>query len=128
MYACKYEYYEKYMVRKYGAHGTSHKYLAQEAKKYTNGNKVITCHIGSGASLCASKDCKCVSTSMGLTPLAGIMMATRTGDIDASVMNYLVTNTGKSCEEIAYATERDNFMSASQALSFGLIDKIVDKI
>lgn len=100
MYACKYEYYEKYMVRKYGAHGTSHKYLAQEARKYTTGNKVITCHIGSGASLCASKDCKCVTTSMGLTPLAGIMMATRTGDIDASVMNYLVTNTGKSCEEI----------------------------
>lgn len=100
MYACKYEYYEKYMVRKYGAHGTSHKYLAQEGTKYTNGNKVITCHIGSGASLCANLDQKCVTTSMGLTPLAGIMMGTRTGDIDASVMNYLVTQTGKSCEEI----------------------------
>ena len=100
MYACKYEYYEKYMVRKYGAHGTSHKYLAEMAKKYTAGKKVITCHIGSGASLCANYDCKCVSTSMGLTPLAGIMMGTRTGDIDASVMNYLVTQTGKSCEEI----------------------------
>lgn len=100
MYACKYEYYEKYMVRKYGAHGTSHKYLAERAKEFTKGKKVITCHIGSGASLCASYDCKCITTSMGLTPLAGIMMGTRTGDIDASVMNYLVTHTGKSCEEI----------------------------
>ena len=100
MYACKYEYYEKYMVRKYGAHGTSHKYLSERAKKFTDGNKIITCHIGSGASLCAVKDGKCVSTSMGLTPLAGIMMGTRTGDIDASVMDYLVTCTGKSCNEI----------------------------
>ena len=100
MYACKYEYYEKYMVRKYGAHGTSHKYLAQEAQNYSEGSKVITCHIGSGASLCANYEQKCVTTSMGLTPLAGIMMGTRTGDIDASVMNYLVTQTGKSCEEI----------------------------
>lgn len=100
MYACKYEYYEKYMVRKYGAHGTSHKYLAAEGKKYTSGKRIITCHIGSGASLCANFDGKCVSTSMGLTPLAGIMMGTRTGDIDASVMNYLVTQTGKSCETI----------------------------
>lgn len=100
MYACPYEYYEKYAVRKYGAHGTSHKYLGEVAKKYTQGNKIITCHIGSGASLCAIKDGKCVTTSMGLTPLAGIMMGTRTGDIDPSVMNYLVNQTGKSCEEI----------------------------
>lgn len=99
MYACKYEYYEKYMVRKYGAHGTSHKYLGIEGSKY-GANKIITCHIGSGASLCAIKDQKCVTTSMGLTPLAGIMMGTRTGDIDASVMNYLVTQTGKTCEQI----------------------------
>lgn len=100
MYACKYEYYEKYMVRKYGAHGTSHKYLAEKGKLFTSGKKIITCHIGSGASICANYDGKCVSTSMGLTPLAGVMMGTRTGDIDASVMNYLVTQTGKSCEEI----------------------------
>lgn len=102
MYACPYEYYEKYKVRKYGAHGTSHLYLSQQANKYLKPgqNKVITCHIGSGASLAAIKDGKCVSTSMGLTPLAGVMMGTRTGDIDASVMNYLVTQTGKSCEEI----------------------------
>ncbi len=103
MYACPYEYYEKYMVRKYGAHGTSHKYLSQEGLKYLKGIKnprIISCHIGSGASLCAIKDGKCVTTSMGLTPLAGVMMGTRTGDIDASVMPYLVRQTGKSAEDI----------------------------
>lgn len=102
LYACPMEYYEKYKVRRYGAHGTSHMYLAQCAQSYLKKgqNKIITCHIGSGASLCAIKDCKCVATSMGLTPLAGIMMGTRTGDIDPSVMPYLVKQTGKSAEEI----------------------------
>lgn len=102
MYACPYEYYEKYKVRRYGAHGTSHMYLAQCGQSYLKQgqNKIISCHIGSGASLCAIKDGKCVATSMGLTPLAGVMMGTRTGDIDASVMPYLVKQTGKSAEEI----------------------------
>ena len=99
MYPIKYEYYEKFMIRRYGAHGTSHKYLSQEAMKH-NANRIISCHIGSGASLCAIKDGKCVATSMGLTPLGGIMMGTRTGDIDASVMNQIVAMTGKSCEEV----------------------------
>lgn len=100
MYPIKYEYYDKYMIRRYGAHGTSHKYLAQEGMKFTDGHKIISCHIGSGASLCAIKDGKCIATSMGLTPLGGIMMGTRTGDIDASVMNHIVNMTGKSCEEV----------------------------
>lgn len=103
MYACPYEYYEKYMVRRYGAHGTSHKYLAESGLKYLPGVKhprIISCHIGSGASICAIKDSKCVATSMGLTPLAGVMMGTRTGDIDPSVMPYLVKCTGKSAEEL----------------------------
>ncbi len=102
MYACPYEYYTDYKVRRYGAHGTSHLYLSREAKVYLKEgqNKIITCHIGSGSSLCAIKDGKCVATSMGLTPLAGVMMGTRTGDIDGSVMPYLVKQTGKSAEEI----------------------------
>lgn len=102
MYACPYEYYTDYKVRRYGAHGTSHMYLANEAKIYLKEgqNKIISCHIGSGSSLCAIKDGKCVATSMGLTPLAGVMMGTRTGDIDGSVMPYLVKETGKSAEEI----------------------------
>ncbi len=94
---------EKYDIRRYGAHGTSHKYLAQEAMKYLNGiehPRVISCHIGSGASITAIRDGKCVATSMGLTPLGGIMMGTRTGDMDPSVFNYVVQVTGKSAEEV----------------------------
>lgn len=104
MYAIPYEYYEKYSVRKYGAHGTSHKYLSEvvdeeylEGKEHKN---VITLHIGSGASVSAVKDGQCIATSMGLTPLAGVMMGTRTGDIDPSVMPYLCTCTGKDAQEI----------------------------
>lgn len=103
MYACNYEYYEKYMVRKYGAHGTSHKYLKEESLKYlkdVKNPKIITCHIGSGASICAIKDSKCVTTSMGLSPLAGVMMGTRTGDIDASVIPYICKQTGKTVDQV----------------------------
>ena len=97
-----YELTEKYDIRRYGAHGTSHKYLAQEGKKYLKEgqNKIISCHIGSGSSITAIKDGKCVATSMGLTPLGGIMMGTRTGDMDPSVFNYVVSVTGKSAEEV----------------------------
>lgn len=98
-----YEYSEKYDIRRYGAHGTSHQYLSLEAKKYLKGithPRIISCHLGSGASITAIKDYRCVATSMGLTPLGGIMMGTRTGDLDPSVFNYLVTCTGKSAEEI----------------------------
>ena len=98
-----YELTEKYDIRRYGAHGTSHNYLAQEAQKYLQGiehPRVISCHIGSGSSITAIKDGKCVATSMGLTPLGGIMMGTRTGDMDPSVFNYVVSVTGKSAEEV----------------------------
>jgi len=98
-----YELTEKYDIRRYGAHGTSHKYLALEAEKYlkdTKGKRVISCHIGSGASISAIENGKCVATSMGLTPLGGIMMGTRTGDMDPSVFNYVVTVTGKTPEEV----------------------------
>ncbi len=94
---------EKYDIRRYGAHGTSHNYLAIEGEKYlkdTKGKRIISCHIGSGASITAIKDGKCVATSMGLTPLGGIMMGTRTGDMDPSVFNYVVKVTGKSAEEV----------------------------
>ena len=98
-----YELTEKYDCRRYGAHGTSHKYLAEMGQKYLPGvahPRIISCHIGSGASITAIKDGKCVATSMGLTPLGGIMMGTRTGDLDPSVMNYLCKCTGKSVEEM----------------------------
>ena len=98
-----YEYTEKYDIRRYGAHGTSHQYLSQEGLKYLPGvehPRMITCHIGSGASLSAVRDGKCVATSMGLTPLGGIMMGTRTGDIDPSVMKYACYCEGKDAEEM----------------------------
>lgn len=102
MYACPYDYYTDYKVRRYGAHGTSHLYLSQKAKKYLepNKSKIISCHIGSGSSLCAIENGRCVATSMGLTPLAGVMMGTRTGDIDPSVIPYIASQTGKSIETI----------------------------
>lgn len=91
MFPIPYEFYEKYDIRRYGFHGTSHKYLTIEGEKLIKDAKtkrIVTCHIGSGASITAIRDGKCVATSMGLTPLGGIMMGTRTGDIDPSVMWY----------------------------------------
>ena len=113
-----YEYTTKYDCRRYGAHGTSHQYLTQEALKYLKGIKhprIISCHIGSGASITAIKDGKCVATSMGLTPLGGIMMGTRTGDLDPSVMNYLCTCTGKSVEEMYQIfNKKSGFLGVSE--------------
>ncbi len=98
-----YELSEKYDIRRYGAHGTSHKYLSEVGLNYLKDKKdtkIISCHIGSGASITAIKNGKCIATSMGLTPLGGIMMGTRTGDMDPSVFNYVVSVTGKSAEEV----------------------------
>ena len=100
-----YEMSEKYDCRRYGAHGTSHNYLANKAiEDYFGGKKkgtrIISCHIGSGASLCAIKDGKCVATSMGLTPLGGVMMGTRSGDLDPSVMDYLCDCEKKTADEM----------------------------
>ena len=98
-----YELTQKYDIRRYGFHGTSHQYLAQEGLKFlpeVQQPRIITCHIGSGASIAAIKNGKCVATSMGLTPLGGIMMGTRTGDIDPSVVYHLCKKLGKSVDEV----------------------------
>ena len=98
-----YELYEKYDLRRYGFHGTSHKYLSLQVKehyKIKNNPNMITIHLGSGASLAAIKDGKVVATSMGLTPLGGIMMGTRTGDIDPSVLHFAALKTGLSHEAV----------------------------
>jgi acetate kinase len=103
LYPVPYEYYTKYDIRRYGAHGTSHRYLSIEASKLmpeVKHPRIISCHIGSGASLSAIKDGKCVATSMGLTPLGGVMMGTRTGDIDPSVMYFACAQTGKDVKEM----------------------------
>ena len=94
IYPIPYEYYEKYKIRKYGAHGTSHKFVSYRVAELMNKPiedlKIISCHLGQGASLCAIKDGKCVDTSMGLTPLGGIPMGTRSGDLDPSVVTFLM--------------------------------------
>ena len=98
-----YEWYEKYDIRRYGAHGTSHKYLSIEGAKYLDDkehSRIISCHLGSGASITAIKDGKCVATSMGLTPLGGIMMGTRCGDIDPSVVTYVCEKANIKPEEM----------------------------
>ncbi len=101
IYPIPYELSEKYDIRRYGAHGTSHHYLSLEANKYLGENKrIITCHIGSGSSISAINNGKCIATSMGLTPLSGIMMGTRCGDIDPSIYNYLMNEVGLSNDEV----------------------------
>ena len=98
MYALPYELYKKYGVRRYGFHGTSHRYVSQRVCEYLGvkpeGKKIITCHIGNGASIAAVKDGKCVDTSMGLTPLEGLIMGTRSGDIDAGAVTFIMDKEG----------------------------------
>lgn len=102
MYALPYEWYTKYQIRRYGAHGTSHKYVSLELNKVlgrTN-TKLIVCHLGNGASVTAIKDGKCVNTSMGLTPNAGLIMGTRCGDIDATIITYMIDKLGITGKEM----------------------------
>ena len=98
MYAVPYELYEKYGVRRYGFHGTSHRYVSKRVCEFLcvspEGQRIITCHVGNGGSISAIKDGKCVDTSMGLTPLEGLMMGTRSGDIDAGAVTYIMEKEG----------------------------------
>lgn len=98
MYAIDYEHYEKYQIRRYGYHGTSHKFVSQEAAKYLGKNpeelKIVTCHLGNGSSITAVDGGKCVDTTMGFTPLAGVPMGTRSGDIDFAAAEYVAKKEG----------------------------------
>ena len=109
LYALPYEYYEKYGIRKYGFHGTSHRFVSKRAAelmdKPIEDLKIITCHLGQGASLCAVKGGKSVDTSMGFTPLAGVPMGTRCGDIDPSIVTFLMKKENLSPDEM------DNIMN-----------------
>ena len=102
LYPVPYRWYEEHKVRKYGFHGTSHRYIAEAVKKLLGKDsfKLISCHIGNGGSICAIKDGKCVDTSMGFTPLAGIMMGTRSGDVDPSIIPFVMEKEGKNASEI----------------------------
>lgn len=113
-YALPYKYYEKYGVRRYGFHGTSHRFVAKRAAKLMdkdyNGSKIITCHLGNGASVAAVKNGKSIDTSMGLTPLEGLVMGTRCGDIDPAIVPFLQEKEDLSSKEI------DNIMNKESGL------------
>ena len=104
MYATPYEWYEKYGIRKYGAHGTSHKFVSQRCAeimgKKLEDTKIIVCHLGNGASISAVEGGKCKDTSMGLTPLEGIPMGTRSGNLDPTVVSYVCEKEGKTAAEV----------------------------
>ena len=102
IYALPYRFYTDYKVRRYGAHGTSHKYIASVVREHLGRDnfKAISCHLGSGASLCAIKDGKSVDTSMGFTPLGGIAMGTRCGDLDPSILSYVMNKENMTADQM----------------------------
>lgn len=119
MYAIPYEDYEQFKIRRYGFHGTSHKFVSQTAKKWLDDNgfasdKIVTCHLGNGSSITAVKDGKCVDTSMGMTPLEGVPMGTRSGDIDASVVEFLCNFKKMTVGQvITYLNKKSGFLGVS---------------
>ena len=122
MYGLPYEYYEKYRVRRYGAHGTSHQFVAQQGAKFCgidiNNSKIITCHLGAGSSICAIQNGKCVDTSMGFSPLEGMIMGTRVGNIDANAVIYLENKLGVTPDEMSTILNRKSgFLGVSQQTS-----------
>lgn len=112
IYPIPYEYYEKYHVRKYGFHGTSHQYVANRVAEILGKDikdlKIVNCHLGQGASICAIKNGESVETSMGLTPLGGIPMGTRSGDLDPSVVTYLMKKEELDADEVEEVLNRES--------------------
>ena len=118
MYAIDYNHYDKYKIRRYGAHGTSHKFVSQEAAKYLGKKpeelKIVTCHLGNGSSITAVDGGKCVDTSMGFTPLAGVPMGTRSGDIDYAAAEYLAKKEGMDVSEmLTYLNKKCGMLGVS---------------
>ena len=121
MYALPHELYVKYGVRRYGFHGTSHRYVSQRVCQFLgikpDGKRIITCHIGNGASIAAVKDGKCVDTSMGLTPLEGLIMGTRSGDIDAGAVTFLMDKLGLDTKGISNLLNKQSGLAGVSELS-----------
>ena len=118
VYPVSYDMYEKHAVRRYGAHGTSHRYVSGECIKLlggrAEGTKIVTCHLGNGSSISAVKDGKVLDTSMGFTPLAGIEMGTRCGDIDPAIVPYIMNKTGMNADEMnEYMNKKCGFLGVS---------------
>ena len=121
MYALPYELYEQYGVRRYGFHGTSHRYVSQRVCEFLGcspeGKKIITCHIGNGASIAAVKDGKCVDTSMGLTPLEGLVMGTRSGDVDAGAVTFIMDKLGLDSKGVSDLLNKKSGLAGISCLS-----------
>lgn len=122
LYGIPYEYYKKYKIRRYGFHGTSHSFVSKRAADMLGKNyedaKIIVCHLGNGASVSAVKNGKCVDTSMGMTPLEGLIMGTRSGDIDPAIIEYIAHKEGKSIDEImAILNKKSGMLGLSDNLS-----------
>ena len=123
LYGVPLEWYENFGVRKYGFHGTSHKYISEKMTElYGEGIKVISCHLGNGASLCAIKDGKCIDTSMGFTPLAGFIMGSRSGDIDPSIIPFMMKEKDISAEEVVNILNKKSGMLALSGISSDMRD------
>lgn len=129
LYALPYEYYEKYGVRKYGFHGTSHRFVAKRVAELMNKPekdlKIITCHLGQGASLCAVDGGKSVDTSMGLTPLAGVPMGSRSGDIDPSIVTFLMKKENLTPDEMDTILNKKSGKLGVSGISFD--DRDIEK-
>ena len=128
LYPVPYKWYTEYGVRKYGFHGTSHRFIANSLKDYLGRGdfKLISCHIGNGGSICAIENMKCVDTSMGFTPLARIMMGTRSGDIDPSIIPYVMELEGKNASEVIDDLNKQSGVLGLSEFSNDLRD-LVDK-
>ena len=133
MYAIPYEYYEKYGVRRYGFHGTSHRYVSKRVCEFLGvspiGKKIIICHLGNGSSMSAVVDGKCVDTSMGLTPLEGVVMGTRSGSCDPAVVQFIANNDHMTVNEVLTMMNKQSGLMGISGLSSDMrdIDKAADE-
>jgi acetate kinase len=126
LYSLPYEYYEKYGVRKYGFHGTSHKFVSQRAASLLGRPieqlRIITCHLGNGASIAAVEGGKSIDTSMGFTPLAGVAMGTRSGNIDPALIPFIMEKTGKTADEVLQVLNKESGLLGVSGISSDLRD------
>ncbi|MGG0719787.1 acetate kinase [Robertmurraya massiliosenegalensis] len=126
LYSLPYEYYEKYGIRKYGFHGTSHKYVSERAAEMLGRPleqlRLLSCHLGNGASIAAIEGGKSIDTSMGFTPLAGVTMGTRSGNIDPALIPYIMEKTNKTAEEVLDVLNKESGMLAVSGFSSDLRD------
>ena len=126
LYGVPKEYYTRLRIRRYGFHGTSHRYVSKRAAEFlglpAEGSKIITCHLGNGSSLAAVKDGKCIDTSMGITPLEGVIMGTRSGNLDPAVVQFIANNDHKSVDEVLDILNKKSGLTGLSGISSDMRD------